>query len=232
MRYIALMVDQRERPSYTPLSALLQERRVALSASITEPEIRTYFEHMVGFHIRSAMRNETPGRHRWMIAVSYQEDALFLHELEGLNQRGVYKFIESAVSAELAKAEAELHGFLNPRPKKDKEETHNITPSIKEGGRRRVNYHLLVESQELNLIKKILQLPEVIEDIANDYQVQRLPKYAHDLAKTFSEFYENCKVIDATDKDLTIARLALVRVAQKTLADVLSLMGISAPKKM
>ena len=120
------MVDQRERPSYTPLSALLQERRVALSASIPEPEIRTYFEHMVGFQIRSAMRNETPGRHRWMIAVSYQEDALFLHELEGLNQRGVYKFIESAVSAELAKAEAELHGFLNPRPKKDKEETSDV----------------------------------------------------------------------------------------------------------
>ena len=85
---------------------------------------------------------------------------------------------------------------------------------------------------ELALIKRILQLPEIIEDIADDYNVQRLPKYAHDLAKAFSEFYENCKVINPDNKGLTDARLTLVRAAQSTLADVLSLMGISAPKKM
>ena len=90
----------------------------------------------------------------------------------------------------------------------------------------------LVLRQELALIKKILQLSEVIEDIAEDYQVQRLPKYIYELAKTFTEFYENCRVIDESNKELTSARLALVRVTQTTLAEALSLMGIDAPKKM
>jgi arginyl-tRNA synthetase len=91
---------------------------------------------------------------------------------------------------------------------------------------------LLVLKEELALIKKILQLSEVIEDIATDYQVQRLPKYAYELAQSFTEFYENCKVIDPNNKELTMARLALVKVAQITIKDALSLMGISAPKKM
>ena len=91
---------------------------------------------------------------------------------------------------------------------------------------------LLVSREELALIKKILQLPEVVEDVANDYQVQRLPKYAHELAQAFTDFYEHCRVINAENKELTKARLYLVKMAQKTLADTLSLMGIKAPQKM
>ena len=91
---------------------------------------------------------------------------------------------------------------------------------------------LLVSREELALIKKILQLPEVVEDVANDYQVQRLPKYAHELAQAFTDFYEHCRVINAENQELTKARLYLVKMAQKTLADTLSLMGIKAPQKM
>lgn len=97
---------------------------------------------------------------------------------------------------------------------------------------KKTDLSLLVDEHELELAKKIFQLSEVIEDIAEDYQVQRLPKYAHDLAKLFSEFYQNCKVIDSDNKNLTQARLVLVAATRETLADTLSLMGISAPKKM
>ena len=92
--------------------------------------------------------------------------------------------------------------------------------------------NLLQESSELALIKKLLQLPEVVEDIASDYQVQRLPKYAYELARAFTDFYENCRVIDTTNQELTKARLYLVQAAQKTLSKTLALMGIDAPEAM
>ncbi|MDP3784745.1 MAG: DALR anticodon-binding domain-containing protein, partial [bacterium] len=91
---------------------------------------------------------------------------------------------------------------------------------------------LLDKPEELNLIKKIMQLPEVVEDIVADYQVHRLPRYAYELARTFTDFYEKHHVIDPKNKNLSEARLALVSATQKTLKSTLSLMGISAPEKM
>lgn len=90
----------------------------------------------------------------------------------------------------------------------------------------------LNKAEELNLIKKILQLQEVIEDIAADYQVHRLTRYAYELAQTFTSFYEKHLVIDPKNKELTQARLALVSATKKTLKQTLGLMGISAPEKM
>jgi len=95
-----------------------------------------------------------------------------------------------------------------------------------------VNLELLTQPEELALIKKILQLPEIVEDIARDYQVHRLPRYAYELAQVFTNFYEKHKVIDEKNPDLTKARLALVLATQKTIKTTLSLMGIAAPEKM
>ncbi len=91
---------------------------------------------------------------------------------------------------------------------------------------------ILNTPEELTLIKKILQLTEVIEDIANDYQVHRLTRYAYELAQTFTDFYEKHLVVDPKNKELTQARLALVLLTKKTIKKTLSLMGISAPEKM
>ena len=93
------------------------------------------------------------------------------------------------------------------------------------------NLKLLNHPSELNLIKKLIQLPEVIEDTAKDYQVQRLPQYAMDLSAVFHQFYGDCRVI-SEDKNLTAARLSLVLAAKIVLKNTLSLMGISAPEKM
>lgn len=90
---------------------------------------------------------------------------------------------------------------------------------------------LLSNESELNLIKQLIRLPEVVEDTAKDYQVQRLPQYATDLAASFHQFYRDCQVI-SEDKNLTKARLALVSAAKIVLKNTLSLMGISAPEKM
>ena len=94
------------------------------------------------------------------------------------------------------------------------------------------NLKLLEHKSELNLIKQLIKLPEVVEDTAGDYQVQRLPQYTTDLATAFHRFYTDCHVIDKANEPLSQARLNLVKATQITLKNTLSLMGITAPDKM
>ena len=91
---------------------------------------------------------------------------------------------------------------------------------------------LLNHPSELALIKQLIRLPEIIADTALDYQVHRLPQYSMDLVRSFHKFYEDCRVIDESNKDLTSARLALCEATKIVLANTLSLMGISAMEKM
>ena len=85
---------------------------------------------------------------------------------------------------------------------------------------------------ERNLILKLIQFPEIIEDIVEDYQVHRLTTYVYELAKIFTYFYENAPVLKAETKELKKSRLALVMITKKILNQALNLMGISAPEKM
>ena len=93
------------------------------------------------------------------------------------------------------------------------------------------NLKLLSHPSELALIKQLIRFPEIIEDTARDYQVQRLPQCALDLAAAFHQFYRDCKVI-SEDKELARARLDLVAATKITLKNTLDLMGILAPEKM
>lgn len=96
---------------------------------------------------------------------------------------------------------------------------------------RATKYKLLNHPSELELIKELIKLPGVVEDIARDYQVQRLPHYAINLATAFHRFYTDCKVL-GVEKDLEKARLALILATKTVLKNTLDLMGIDSPEKM
>jgi len=89
----------------------------------------------------------------------------------------------------------------------------------------------LKEPSELALIKQLIRFEEIIEDTSKDYQVQRIPQYAIDLAESFHKFYKNCRVL-TDDKKLSQARLSLILATQIVLKNILDVMGISAPSKM
>ncbi|HLF26520.1 MAG TPA: arginine--tRNA ligase [Anaerolineae bacterium] len=91
---------------------------------------------------------------------------------------------------------------------------------------------LLAHPSELTLIRKMLELPLMIEQSVRDLAPHHLTHYAQDLASTFSAFYRDCKVVDASAPELTAARLMLCRAAKLTLARALGLMGMSAPESM
>ena len=93
---------------------------------------------------------------------------------------------------------------------------------------------LLQHPSELGLIRAMLRLPELVEQMATTLEPHHLPHYAMELATAFHWFYENCRVISAhaEDNDLTLARLKLVESAQIVFRRSLELMGMTAPERM
>jgi arginyl-tRNA synthetase len=90
---------------------------------------------------------------------------------------------------------------------------------------------LLATEPELALIRRMLQLPEVMELVVSTLEPHHLSYYALDMATTFHNFYERCRVV-SDDAALTRARLKLVGAAKIILAKTLNLMGMSAPETM
>ena len=93
---------------------------------------------------------------------------------------------------------------------------------------------LLSHPSELALIRKMLELPEVVSMAAERLQPHHLPHYAQDLAATFHAFYRDCRVVSSepADADLTKARLRLAAAAKLVLARTLTLIGVGAPDRM
>lgn len=93
---------------------------------------------------------------------------------------------------------------------------------------------LLTHPSELALIRHMLRLPELVQQMAQTLEPHHLPHFTMELATAFHGFYENCRVISANseDADVTLARLKLVESAQIVFRRSLELMGMNAPERM
>lgn len=87
------------------------------------------------------------------------------------------------------------------------------------------------ESAESALIRKIAELPELINEAAEEYSPFKLTKYVYELAQDFHKFYDTCPIKDASD-NVKLSRLALCRAAKTVIGNVLTLLKIEAPEKM
>ena len=93
---------------------------------------------------------------------------------------------------------------------------------------------LLTHPKELVLIRKMIQLPEVVTRAATDLEPHHLCYYAQELASVFHSFYRDCRVVssDPGDVGITKARLKLVCAAKDVLANTLRILGVSTPEQM
>lgn len=94
-----------------------------------------------------------------------------------------------------------------------------------------VNLERLAHPSELELIRKIGDLPDGVAVAARYRAPHRLTRYAEELAALFHAFYRDCRVV-TDDAELTQARLHLCISARVALANVLALLGVTAPERM
>ena len=93
-------------------------------------------------------------------------------------------------------------------------------------------FNVRIHAKEYALMFELLKFPDLVEEIAGSYEVHHLSRYAMDVADKFHSFYDECRVIDEDNLELTAARLELIKAVKIVLAEVLRLMGVSAPEKM
>ena len=93
------------------------------------------------------------------------------------------------------------------------------------------NLALLKAPEEIDLVKKLLLFPEVLEDSAKSLAPHKVAYYLQELAAQFHVYYNKCRVVDE-NKDISSARLYLITCAQTVLGNGLKLLGVSAPERM
>ena len=90
----------------------------------------------------------------------------------------------------------------------------------------------LAGAPEAALARAVVRFPEVVEDAVAAEETHGITAYATDLATTFHGFYRDARVVDATEPARSAARLALAEATRVTLANALTLLGLSAPESM
>ena len=89
----------------------------------------------------------------------------------------------------------------------------------------------LKEAEEIALIKKLGEYPEMLRRSARDRAVHNVAHYVHELAGLFHSFYNQCRIL-GVDSDLQQARIALVIAVGHTIRHALGILGVSAPERM
>jgi arginyl-tRNA synthetase len=84
---------------------------------------------------------------------------------------------------------------------------------------------------EIQLVDWIARLPREVQRAAAEYKPLYVASLAYELARSFSDFYTACPVLQAPEP-VRGGRLRLVAAARQALANVLALMGITAPEAM
>jgi arginyl-tRNA synthetase len=88
------------------------------------------------------------------------------------------------------------------------------------------------DEHEKLLIKKILALKVLLQNIGHNYQVHLLAYYVIELANNFHSFYAGHKVIDPENPEQSRRRLVLITLLKQTFELCFKLLGISCPEKM
>ncbi len=90
---------------------------------------------------------------------------------------------------------------------------------------------LLKEPEETQVIKKLANFSKILADCARTYDPHWLTIYVQELATVFHNFYTKHRIV-TDDRELSLARLNLIKAVSLVIKDGLDLLGISAPEKM
>lgn len=91
---------------------------------------------------------------------------------------------------------------------------------------------LITSEKEMDLLKKLGELPEAIAEAAEKRMTHRITNYAFELAQTLHSFYNAERVLDPEDLAKSAARFKLMKAVRQTIQNTLEIIGVTAPEKM
>ena len=96
----------------------------------------------------------------------------------------------------------------------------------------KISYIDLNLELEKNLINQMHFLKQTIIYALNNYEPQKITNYVYNLCKMFHSYYEQVKIVDNSNIELTKQRLGLVKSFKIVLSNALKLINISAKSEM
>lgn len=81
------------------------------------------------------------------------------------------------------------------------------------------------------LLKLLTRFPEALERGVRNQEPSVLARYALDVAQSFNQFYNKERIV-IDDARVRKARLRLTRLAGRTIARTMGLLGIQTPERM
>src|SRR3989344_193553 len=97
---------------------------------------------------------------------------------------------------------------------------------------KKVKTELLAHPSEIRLIKLISAFSSAINGALLQYKPHILAQYLIEFGRAFNEFYHACPCLSEENKELKLARLALIEASRQVLENGLRLLGICAPREM
>ncbi len=95
----------------------------------------------------------------------------------------------------------------------------------------KVNVDNLKSSQELMLIKRLSEFPEIVLHAGVELAPHTIANYLKDCAADLHSYYNDTKFL-VENEDEKLARLSLIRATQVVIKNGLDLLGVNAPEKM
>ncbi|MFH1767476.1 MAG: arginine--tRNA ligase, partial [Patescibacteria group bacterium] len=102
----------------------------------------------------------------------------------------------------------------------------------KAGMKSKVEAKLLTNRLEHELIRRLANYPDLVQDVGAHFQVSSIAQWAFDTAKLFAEYYHEIQIIDEKNQELTQARLALAESVGQVLKNSMHLLGIDVLEEM
>jgi arginyl-tRNA synthetase len=89
-----------------------------------------------------------------------------------------------------------------------------------------------VHQKEKELIKVLLQYPDVVELAANQYSPALIANYVYDLVKEFNSYYQQVSILGETDEQVKHYRVVLSAQVAQVIEKGFRLLGIEVPERM
>ncbi len=124
---------------------------------------------------------------------------------------------------------ARIHGILRKsQTNADSTQTHADTEIPRQSGFSSAS----VGDRELTVLRKLIQYPEIVAQVAKDYLPNNLCNYLFELSQTFNSFYQEVPVSQEQNLMIRDFRLKLITATAQVIRNGLYLLGIEAPEEM
>jgi arginyl-tRNA synthetase len=91
---------------------------------------------------------------------------------------------------------------------------------------------IISHDAELQLIRNLVKLPDMLSDVERDLYPNRMCDYLFETSQKFNQFYENCSVNKAETPELKASRLSLCMATASTIRLLLNLLGIKTVERL